>query len=203
MHTSEIISQVPRTLSLQGVITNSFDSKFMEGIHIIKVGIYESALGGFPLFEQRDTITLSAGGLYNITLGRMFGLPAQVTFDRQYYIDIEVDDIPQSMRIPMQSSPYSLMAANVAPDIISESNLAPDLREKLFPTEYKKGDKTLANYVLGFRSFIGGGDNNSTNASYNSIIGGFNNRVSGTNGTIGGGESNQLTGQYAFIGGGK
>ena len=48
MLTSESNAQVPRTLSLQGVIMNSFDSKFMEGTHIIKVGIYESALGGFP-----------------------------------------------------------------------------------------------------------------------------------------------------------
>ena len=57
----------------------------MEGSHIIKVGIYESALGGFPLFEQRDTITLATGGLYNITLGRGTGLPAKLTFDRQYF----------------------------------------------------------------------------------------------------------------------
>ena len=123
--------QVPRTLSLQGALTNSFDSKFMEGSHIIKVGIYESALGGFPLFEQRDTITLSTGGLYNITLGRGTGLPAKLTFDRQYFVDIAVDGIPQAMRIPMQSAPYSLMAANIAPDIVSESNFTPDLREKL------------------------------------------------------------------------
>ena len=195
--------QVPRTLSLQGALTNSFDSKFMEGSHIIKVGIYESALGGFPLFEQRDTITLATGGLYNITLGRGTGLPAKLTFDRQYFVDIAVDGIPQAMRIPMQSAPYSLMAANIAQDIVSESNFTPDLREKLFPTEIKKGDKTLANTVLGYKSVIAGGDNNSTLTNYNSILGGYNNRVTGGFSTIGGGEANTATGQYSFVGGGK
>jgi hypothetical protein len=73
----------------------------MEGYLIIIVGIYESALGGFPLFEQRDTITLATGGLYTITLGRGAGLPASLTFDRQYFLEIAVDGIPQAMRISL------------------------------------------------------------------------------------------------------
>jgi len=140
--------QIPRTLSIQGALTNSFDSKYMEGTHIIKVAIYETLLGGFPLFEQKDTVTLAQGGLYTLTLGKSVGLPALLKFDRQYFVDIAVDGIPQAMRIPMQSAPYSLMAANIAPDAVSEANFTPDLREKLFPTENKKGDKTLANSGL-------------------------------------------------------
>jgi hypothetical protein len=40
-------------------------------------------------------------GLYNITLGRGAGLPAQLTFVRQYFVEIAVDGIPQAMRIPL------------------------------------------------------------------------------------------------------
>jgi hypothetical protein len=58
-------------------------------------------LGGFPLFEQTDAFSLATGGLYNITLGRGAGLPAQLTFVEQYFVENAVDGIPQAMRISL------------------------------------------------------------------------------------------------------
>ena len=40
-------------------------------------------------------------GLYNITLGRGAGLPAQLTFVEQYFVENAVDGIPQAMRISL------------------------------------------------------------------------------------------------------
>jgi hypothetical protein len=58
-------------------------------------------LGGFLFSNKEIPLHWLPSGLYNITLGRGAGLPAQLTFDRQYFVDIAVDGIPQAMRIPL------------------------------------------------------------------------------------------------------
>ena len=47
---------IPRTLSIQGVLTSAFGGKPMIGKQVFRVGIYESPLGGLPLHEQIDTV---------------------------------------------------------------------------------------------------------------------------------------------------
>jgi len=101
---------IPRTLSVQGVLTDAFESKPLQGKYIIKTGVYESALGGIPLYEQMDTLTLGPGGLYQIILGKIKGLPTTLKFDKAYFIDLAVNGMPQTMRIPLHPAPYALMA---------------------------------------------------------------------------------------------
>ena len=193
---------IPRTLSVQGILTDAFGKSPLEGKHIIKTGIYESAIGGMPLYEQRDTLTLNQG-LYQLSLGKAKGLPTTLKFNKAYFVDISVDGMAQTMRVPLQPAPYALMATNVAADAVGEEQLSPTLRTKLFPNNAKDGEATMANSVGGIKSVIAGGDNNATTQNYASIIGGYNNRVSGIYGTIGGGQDNQATGAYSFVGGGK
>lgn len=195
-------TSIPRTLSIQGVLTSSFGSTPLKGKQVFRVGIYESPLGGLPLHEQIDTVLVGESGLYQFSLGGMTGLPRTVKFDKPYFIDISVNGEKQNMRIPLQSAAYAFMAGAVENEAIGVEQLSPVIREKIFP-EDKKGEKALANYVNGFRAVIAGGDENRTSANYASILGGFTNSVSGAYGTITGGQSNQVTGNWAFVGGGQ
>ncbi|MFM8839960.1 MAG: hypothetical protein ACKOFB_02545, partial [bacterium] len=194
---------MPRTLSIQGVLSSSFGAKPMAGKQVFRVGIYESPLGGLPLHEQIDTVLVGESGLYQFSLGGMKGLPRSVKFDKPYFIDISVNGEKQNMRIPLQSAAYAFMAGAVENDVVGVEQLNPTLREKLFPDQKNNGEKPLANYVTGFRAVIAGGDENRASGSYSSILGGFTNSVSGSYGTIAGGQSNQVTGSWAFVGGGQ
>jgi hypothetical protein len=199
---SAVSQGIPRTLSVQGVLTDAFESKPLQGKYVIKTGVYETAIGGMPLYEQLDSLTLGTSGLYQLILGKEKGLPLSLKFDKAYFIDMTVNGIAQTMRIPLQPAPYALMASNVAENAIVEENLAKPLREKLFPEKGKDGEGNLANYVGGFRSVIAGGDENRTSANFASILGGFTNSVSGAYSSVVGGQGNQVMGAYSFVGGG-
>ena len=196
-------TSIPRTLSIQGVLTSSFGSTPLKGKQVFRVGIYESPLGGLPLHEQIDTVLVGETGLYQFSLGGMTGLPRTVKFDKPYFIDISVNGEKQNMRIPLQSAAYAFMAGAVENEAIGVEQLSPIVREKIFPEDKKGGEKALANYPNGFRTIIAGGDENRTNANYSSILGGFTNSVSGAFGSITGGQGNQVIGNWAFVGGGQ
>jgi hypothetical protein len=196
-------TSIPRTLSIQGVLTSSFGSTPLKGKQVFRVGIYESPLGGLPLHEQIDTVLVGETGLYQFSLGGMTGLPRTVKFDKPYFIDISVNGEKQNMRIPLQSAAYAFMAGAVENEAIGVEQLSPVIREKIFPEDKKGGEKALANYPNGFRTIIAGGDENRTNANYSSILGGFTNSVSGAFGSIVGGQANQAMGNWAFVGGGQ
>ena len=196
-------TSIPRTLSIQGVLTSSFGSTPLKGKQVFRVGIYESPLGGLPLHEQIDTVLVGETGLYQFSLGGMIGLPRTVKFDKPYFIDISVNGEKQNMRIPLQSAAYAFMAGAVENEAIGLEQLSPVIREKIFPEDKKGGEKALANYPNGFRTIIAGGDENRTNANYSSILGGFTNSVSGAYGSIVGGQANQAQGNWAFVGGGR
>ena len=192
---------IPRTLSVQGVLTSAFGLKPLTGKQVFRVGIYESPLDGLPLHEQIDTVLVSETGLYHFSLGGLKGLPLTVKFDKPYFIDISVNGEKQNLRIPLQSAAYAFMAGAVESDAIGVEQLSPDLREKLFPAK-DKNEGTFVNYVGGIRSVIAGGDENRTTANYASILGGFTNTVSGIYGAVVGGQGNFASGMYAFVGGG-
>lgn len=195
-------TSIPRTLSIQGVLTSSFGSTPLKGKQVFRVGIYESPLGGLPLHEQIDTVLVGETGLYQFSLGGMTGLPRTVKFDKPYFIDISVNGEKQNMRIPLQSAAYAFMAGAVENEAIGVEQLSPVIREKIFPEDKKGGEKALANYPNGFRAVIAGGDENRTSANYASILGGFTNTVSGAYGTVAGGQGNAVVGVWSFVGGG-
>ncbi|MEY5130349.1 MAG: hypothetical protein RL734_416 [Bacteroidota bacterium] len=196
-------TSIPRTLSIQGVLTSSFGSTPLKGKQVFRVGIYESPLGGLPLHEQIDTVLVGETGLYQFSLGGMTGLPRTVKFDKPYFIDISVNGEKQNMRIPLQSAAYAFMAGAVENEAIGVEQLSPIVREKIFPEDKKGSEKALANYVSGLRAVIAGGDENRTSANYASILGGYTNSVSGAFGTVAGGQGNSSQGSWTFVGGGQ
>ncbi|MGA1308163.1 MAG: hypothetical protein ACO30M_09775, partial [Candidatus Kapaibacteriota bacterium] len=73
---------IPQVLTIQGVLTDAFGAKALNGPCVISSAIYESPIGGLPLFQQLDSLTLSSDGVYQITLGKVKGLPQTLRFDR-------------------------------------------------------------------------------------------------------------------------
>jgi len=201
LNISLVFAQVPRTISVQGII-NSDNINYSE-LHVLTTKLFEHET---IVYLQQDTIRLERDGLFTIVLGKSNGLPSTLRFDKQYLIEYAIDGQIMPLRMPLHTVPYAFTSENVSDNSVELRHLSDELKQKLlFQQDAKsaKSENILANYIGGFRSVIAGGDENRTSASFSSITGGFTNSVSGNHGTIGGGQSNMVPGSYGFVGGGS
>jgi len=196
-----LLAEIPRSLSVQGILSNSaYD---IDKVHIIKTTLYSAKSDDNVLFTQFDTLHIEKNGLFAINLGKDEGLPLSIPFDRQYVVEFSVNGIVMPMRMPLQSVPYAITSEKVSENSVELRHLSEDLKSVLqLNDDSEKGEMKLANYVSGHRAVIAGGDENRTSASYASILGGYSNSVTGTYGTIAGGQSNASSGSWSFVGGG-
>jgi hypothetical protein len=196
-----LFAEIPRSLSVQGILSNSaYD---IDKVHIIKTTLYSAKSDDNVLFTQFDTLHIEKNGLFAINLGKDEGLPLSIPFDRQYVVEFSVNGIVMPMRMPLQSVPYAITSEKVSENSVELRHLSEDLKSVLqLNDDSEKGEMKLANYVSGHRAVIAGGDENRTSASYASILGGYSNSVTGTYGTIAGGQSNASSGSWSFVGGG-
>lgn len=201
LNISLVFAQVPRTISVQGII-NSDNINYSE-LHVLTTKLFEHET---IVYLQQDTIRLERDGLFTIVLGKSNGLPSTLRFDKQYLIEYAIDGQIMPMRMPLHTVPYAFTSEKVSENSIDIQHLSAELKRVLNltnPSEIEKMEKTLANYVGGLRSVIAGGDENRTSANYSSILGGGMNSVSGSYGTVTGGQNNFSSGGWSFSGGGQ
>jgi len=119
---SNASAQVPRTISYQGVLTNSGTAA--NGKHLITVALYDAMSGGTMLYQESQEITI-AEGIFNIEIGSQSPIPLTLAFDLPYYLGVSVDgNAEMTPRIALSAAPYAL-TANVAE---LAKGLTPDAR---------------------------------------------------------------------------
>jgi len=204
LYNNNVLAQIPRSISIQGVLTNTIAIPNKQVI--VQTTLHPKAEGSQYHFKQIDTVVIDTDGLFTITLGKDIGIPSSITFDKQYFVEFSINDKVMPMRIPLHSVPYALTSEKVADNSVEVQHLSEGLKSILKihdERESEKSENTLANYVFGFRAVIAGGDENRTSANYASILGGFTNTVNSAFGTVGGGQGNMSLGNWAFVGGGS
>ena len=196
-----VLAEIPRSLTVQGVLSNSAND--IDNVYIIKTALYSAVSDVNILYTQFDTLRIEKNGLFIINLGKESGLPLSIPFDRQYVVEFSVNGIVMPVRMPLQSVPYAITSEKVSENSVELRHLSEDLKSVLqLNDDSEKGEMNLANYVAGHRAVIAGGDENRTSASFSSILGGYSNGVTGNYGTIAGGQSNLASGSWSFVGGG-
>lgn len=202
----QVTAQIPRNLTVQGILTDSTSRPIPDGIHTITLRLYDKFLGGNILYFEEYTTPVFRG-LFNLTLGSKAPLPSSVTFDRQYFVGISYDGKTEIARIPLSSVPYALMAETV-PDgsitgaKIADGSITPDKLSRSFLLDLKGGEKALANVVTGTYAVIAGGNNNTASGNYSAMTGGLSNTTSALFSFIGGGTLSSISGQYGANAGG-
>ncbi|MGA2624987.1 MAG: hypothetical protein ABSF91_14100 [Bacteroidota bacterium] len=99
---SAVSGQIPRTISYQGVLKEN--GNFIDGTRNLRFALFASQSGQDSVWEK-DTIGVQiVGGLFNVTLGPFDTL----RFDRQYWLQVCVNNTPLSGRIQLASAGYSL-----------------------------------------------------------------------------------------------
>jgi len=79
--TPVVQAQIPRTLTVQGMLADSLSKPIVDGIHRITIRVYDRQTGGNPLYFEEFT-TPAFKGLFNLTLGSTKLLPKSLTFDK-------------------------------------------------------------------------------------------------------------------------
>jgi hypothetical protein len=105
-------AQMPRTISYQGVLARADGSLLADGSHTLTLSLYESPVGGAPIFTETQTVT-AVRGMFNIIIGSGSGsgLPESLSFDRAYFLGVSVDGSSElTPRTPLTAVPYALHA---------------------------------------------------------------------------------------------
>ena len=75
-------SQIPETISYQGVLKNAGGNPITDGDYAIAIRLYEQADSGTPLWIETQTVS-TANGLFNVILGYVD--PLDLPFDKPYW----------------------------------------------------------------------------------------------------------------------
>jgi hypothetical protein len=104
-HTS---AQIPRTLSYQGILSDTLGTPKPDGMYAITFRLYNVSSGGTALWSETKSLQVRRG-LFSTILGDQTAFPSSLIFDRQYWLSIQPAGSPELLpRIPLSSVGYSL-----------------------------------------------------------------------------------------------
>ncbi len=100
-------AQIPRTLSYQGVLSDSLGSPKPDGAYSFTFQLYQTSTGGNDIWSEQKTLTVKHG-LFSTALGDQVPFDT-VAFDKPYWLGVTVGtDQELSPRISLTSVAYSL-----------------------------------------------------------------------------------------------
>ena len=109
MHIGQFaFAQTPRTLSYQGILTDSTDHPKPDGTYTITFRLYDTESGGTALWTEAKSLGVKKG-LFATDLGDVTPFPAAVKFDKPYWLSMQVSGGSElSPRLHFSSVAYSM-----------------------------------------------------------------------------------------------
>jgi len=102
-------SQIPRTISYQGVLTDGGGNTVADGNYSLTFRLYDRPTGGSPLWTEKQLAPVRSG-VFNVTLGDV--TPLMLSFSTPYWLGISVENGAELVpRLPLTGTPYSLRSA--------------------------------------------------------------------------------------------
>jgi len=113
------LSQVPKTLSYQGVLTDAGGNQ-VDGKVMLKFRLYDAPNGaGKMLWKESQEVEVT-NGIFNAVLGSV--TPMDLPFDMAYWLGISVDGGEEmAPRVQLTSSAYSMMARALPGVMVDDS----------------------------------------------------------------------------------
>lgn len=103
-------SQIPHTLSYQGILADTAGIPKPDGSYSFAFRLYAVSSGGSPIWSETKTAQVKHG-LFSTVLGSLTPIPDSVRFDRQYWLGIQVASDPElSPRMQITSVGSSINA---------------------------------------------------------------------------------------------
>jgi len=99
--------QIPRTLSYQGIISDSLGVPKPDGLYIFTFSLYDSPSETSALWSEEKSLVVNHG-LFSTVLGDQIPFDSSIRFDKQYWLSIQIGEDPELLpRIPFTSVGYS------------------------------------------------------------------------------------------------
>lgn len=105
---------LPNVIQLAGTIPTTDDSA-KNSERVLTFGIYQSQVGGTPIWTETQTVDVTASGTFKVLLGSetLGGLPGKIFSARQpQWIGIATEDGIELTRVALTTSPYAFKAAD-------------------------------------------------------------------------------------------
>jgi hypothetical protein len=140
MIAASALSQIPRQISWQGVITDGSGAP-LNGNYTITMKIFNTDNPNviIPLWSEVFLANIN-DGMLNITMGLDLMNPLNLDFDEPYWLEIKVGEALPLTRIRLTSSPYSMMARSVEDDAITTEKILDGAvtNDKIFSLDWVK-----------------------------------------------------------------
>ena len=116
-------SQIPHTLSYQGILADTAGTPIPDGSYNFTFRLYTVASGGSSIWSETKSVQVKQG-LFSTILGSLTPIPDSVRFDRQYWLGVQVASDPElTPRIQLTSvgSSFSAQQADLAQTVPDNS----------------------------------------------------------------------------------
>ncbi len=109
---STVVAQIPRSISYQGVLTDTAGNPKADGNYSFTFSLYESSTGGNAVWAESKTLIVSKG-LFSTLLGDQTPFNDSLKFDKPYWLGIKVGNDPElTPRIKLTAAGYSFTSIN-------------------------------------------------------------------------------------------
>ncbi len=103
-----LLSAIPHQINYQGKITDE-TGVALNGYYNMDFSIYDAETGGTLQWTESHTSVPVSKGLFNVILGS--STPINLSFDTNYWLEIQVNGDVLTPRIPLSSSAYAFRAS--------------------------------------------------------------------------------------------
>jgi hypothetical protein len=103
-------SQIPRTISYQGLLISPGGIPIADAKHVITINLYDAFNASTAIYTDAESAD-TKNGLFNIIIGGVAPIPGTIDFSKQYWLGVSVDGgAEMSPRTALTSVPYALHA---------------------------------------------------------------------------------------------
>ncbi len=211
---------IPRMLSYQGKLTDTFGLPVVDTTYSVAFRLYTQPTGGSPFWNETQTVR-TRSGLFSVLLGSVTPISA-LPEAGGLFLGMKVGaDLEMLPRVRVVSAAYSFLAGDARHADTADYAVASGLPDSI-PGDFVVGGE-LRTYgrgrfgtdchlagtnsfvfgnsdsVTGNASVVGGGSTNRAGAHYTTVCGGYLNRAMGLRSAIGGGFGNEASGVDAAV----
>ncbi|MCU0722751.1 MAG: hypothetical protein MUC63_03915, partial [Planctomycetes bacterium] len=106
-----VLGAMPREINFQGKLTDTSGNPVTTSVQVT-FNIYNTVSGGTPLFNESQTVTPNARGIYSVRIGSQTSGGIPLDFNAPYYLGVQVGSDPEmAPRYAMAAAPYAMRAA--------------------------------------------------------------------------------------------
>lgn len=123
-------AQIPRTISYQGVLTDTLGVPRPDGTYTFTFRLYDVSSGGSALWLESKTLPVQRGHFVTL-LGDQVVIGPSLKFDRRYWLGVQVAAEPElAPRVALATTGYSFSAVRADTSLVAISSVSDTLWRK-------------------------------------------------------------------------